>query len=131
LEEIDKAFSSTNPKHTRAILFDGLRDFVKLIQFVGWVKLVFVDGSFVTDKESPGDIDVTIELPAASPEVAATFLKSSIFNRDQIKQKYGVDVLPTTEHQDLRDFFQSLKTSEARKRGLQPNAVKGILRLKL
>lgn len=92
---------------------------------------VFIDGSFVTDKTLPKDVDVTLELPPASPEVLKIFLASRVFDRTFVKGAFHVDVLPTFGPQDFRQWFQKLRPEEAHLRGLKAGDTKGILRMSL
>ena len=54
LQEVEDAFGSRNDR--RQLLMKGLKEAVALLK-AGDVSKVFIDGSFVSDKEEPNDID--------------------------------------------------------------------------
>ncbi len=112
----------------RIELFDGLMLCLIDLKEVG-CKTVFIDGSFVTNKEDPTDIDV-----AYSPfggfswdklsELHPVFLKS----RDERKRKYNCDIFDAYSEADnnqtiFRDFYQKIE-------GIK-NIKKGILKINL
>lgn len=59
LVEVQKRFGSND---TRRTLLRHLDNFVELVRSVSAKKLI-LDGSFVTGKENPADIDVILVLP--------------------------------------------------------------------
>lgn len=91
--EIKKRFGSSN--FQRRMLFSGLMKALINLAEAG-VKKVYIDGSFVTDKDYPKDIDgcwepsSTIDLGIIDP----VFLLDSKSSRDAMKKKYGVDFFP-------------------------------------
>jgi hypothetical protein len=118
--------------------------FMKLIEYVTWVQSLqtfpslFIDGSFVTDKAAPKDIDVILELPRAT-EIAAKMDSTAMKALDPIycKDQFMVDVLHWAPHfparlpDDKTLLFQQLRPEEAQSRGLPSNGRKGILRVSL
>ncbi len=93
-----------------------------------------VDGSFITNKELPSDIDITLELPAPTVPLLQTIVASGVLAHDAIRNHYMIDIYATFGGgvgNDFRAFFQYLRPEDAQDRGLQPGAVKGILRLVL
>lgn len=88
LEEVEKAFGSQNDR--RKGLMRGLRLACEMFQNAGF-DLIWVDGSFVTDKEEPNDIDGCFG--ASNKEKIRLDGVDPIFftNRQATKAKYGLD----------------------------------------
>lgn len=106
--------------------------FMGKVRSLGIFDVVYVDGSFTTDKPEPGDIDAVLQLPPPSPAVVRVIADE--LNQDRIKDTFRVDLylrpapLPKGLD-DLRSFFQYIKTDEMQMRGLKPKDRKGILRV--
>lgn len=125
LEEIEQRLLFSGK---RIELFDGLKQCLIDLKEVG-CKVVFIDGSFVTSKLDPEDVDV-----AYSPydgfswdklnELHPVFLK----NREERKRKYNCDIFDAYSEADnkqtiFRDFYQKIE-------GIK-NIKKGILKINL
>lgn len=124
LEELRDRFGRQSAARRR--LFKGLTRAVENLREAG-VKRVYVDGSFVTDKPVPNDVDgcweadVDIDLG----KLDGVFLDFGE-RRRRMKKKYGVDFFPCSFSEgDTRkaflDFFQVDKDGRA----------KGILAIEL
>ena len=90
---------------------------------------VYADGSFVTDKERPEDIDVALDLLAATDADKWRGVEF-MFERGRIRSRYGVDFwvnLPGGN--DFSAFFQYAGHKMAKFKGLDHHHRKGILRL--
>jgi hypothetical protein len=114
--------------------FQEPRSFYRLIRPVRCFKFIYVDGSFVTNKESPGDIDVVLELPVPDRSTAIRLKNMKLSNQLYVYEKFGIHVFIYPEGflgNDLRAFFQYLRPEEALTRGLQPGTTKVILRVAL
>jgi hypothetical protein len=114
LEEVEAVFART-PK--RGTLFDGLRRAVQNLQAAG-VRRVFIDGSFVTTKADPNDVDgcweweEKVNLDLLDP----VFLDFS-HQRRTMKEKYGVDFFLATwveagSELTFLEFFQLNRSDE-------------------
>ena len=104
------------------------------------VDTIYIDGSFVTDKESyadnneaPNDVDIVLELADFQTLNLLVLQYPSLLNHDHIKQNFNVDLwFWTVGYQnDLREFFQYLRTEEAMNRNVPAGTKKGILRIQL
>lgn len=106
--------------------------------FIDWMRaqnalpdVIYIDGSFSTDKPVPGDIDVVFDLTSAPLDVA----KNAVFlfgcQRAAIKQQYHVDfwVFAPGWPKDLRSFFQYVGIKTAQAKGLGAKDPKGIVRV--
>lgn len=107
LDEIKKVYGNSNDQ--RRLLMRGLRDAAAQFAQSG-VKALWVNGSFVTDKDMPNDIDGCWEYNPAVviDKLDPVFLMRS---RHAMKNKYGLDfLLPISSRQTagchFRNFFK-------------------------
>lgn len=95
LTEVQQRFGNTD---RRQELLRGLYDFVQVARRVGAKRLI-LDGSFVTNKENPVDIDAILVVPdnfdTTSPE-AHILLESKI--------RFNIHLFPVREGDE--EFFQ-------------------------
>lgn len=85
LSEIENRFGKSTEK--RKNLMKKLKSAAKNLKSAG-VKRIWIDGSFVTDKPEPSDIDGCWDTAAVDPKkLDPVFLKSRV----AIKQKYDLD----------------------------------------
>ncbi len=122
MKEIEKRFAVND---IRKVLFKGFSRGVKALEKAG-CRMVFLDGSFVTEKERPGDFDACWEpRGVVLAKLDPVFLDFSDRRRRQ-KQKYGGEFFPSSSKADgsrtFVDFFQINKLS-----GKQ----KGIIQIRL
>ncbi len=91
---------------------------------------VEVDGSFVTDKEEPEDVDVVLDLQAASDERQFRGWLLLRDRRSTFREMYSVDFwinLPGGNSFSM--FFQYVGAKASSSKGLSPKYRKGILRV--
>ena len=62
VEEIESRFGQFQRSDCRCRLFARLKEYLRQAQASGLVKAVIIDGSFVTEKEEPNDVDVIVVL---------------------------------------------------------------------
>ena len=114
LEEIEAVFATT-PRCRR--LFEGLRLAIQNLHAAG-VRRVFIDGSFVTTKADPNDIDGCWEW---TEEVHLDLLDPVLLDfaqaRQAMRDKYGVDFFLATWVEagsglTFLDFFQRNREDE-------------------
>ena len=108
----------------RSELLEGLEEALELMATGGVVR-VYLDGSFLTDKDRPNDVDGCYDL---AEDVTAEDLKrlAPIFppnpsNRAEAKRRFGVDLFPAAamelgSGQPFLRFFQTDR--EGRERGV-------------
>ncbi len=86
LDEVEAMFGSST--HRRKLLMRGLREAASNFELSG-VRTLWIDGSFITDKKEPNDIDGCWEFTSVVDveTLDPTFLGS----RDKMKKKYGLD----------------------------------------
>jgi len=123
LEEVEAVFAKTPRRRT---LFDGLRRAVQNLKAAG-VRRVFIDGSFVTTKANPNDVDGCWEW---SEDVNLDLLDPVFLDfsrqRQAMKEKYGLDFflanwVEAGSGLTFLDFFQLNRSDEP----------KGIVMLKV
>jgi hypothetical protein len=129
LKDIDTAFAWND--HRVGLLKAFADCYQRDIRDEFSVPLLF-DGSFVTDKELPEDIDVVLDLSNADVETQGNGLKFFLRNKDRLKAQYRVHFLinlPGITGWDMSAFFQYIGVKTAKFKGLMPRHNKGILRL--
>ncbi len=98
------------------------------VKACGLVEAVVVDGSFVTDKPDPVDIDLVLVM-SATHDFSADFQPSeyNVLSKRRVNERYGFDILVaragSEEYRRYVGFFQQVR--------LEPGRKKGILRISL
>ena len=123
-EEICDRFGNTDH---RKWLIDGLKIALGDLSDAG-CKLVYIDGSFVTAKNEPGDYDMCWSIDSVNPDrLNSTLLDFSPKGRAEMKSRYRGDLFPAEIPEGASgklflDFFQTDK---------ETGAAKGIIALQL
>jgi len=86
----------------RRELMDALQDVVRQLESYG-VTVVLVDGSFVSDKRRPSDVDVLYAPPAGGDPTTWGLLAPS--RRDDLKRYRRIDLWPAPSPQPSRRSF--------------------------
>lgn len=95
-----------------------------------FVQPFYVNGSFVTDKEEPNDVDVVLDMRLATDGEKWRALVLMQSRQEQFRQQYCVDFwINLPAQNEFSDFFQYVGTKTARFKGLNPRHRKGILRV--
>lgn len=94
LDEIREQFGSFQRTDRRCRLFERLESFVRAAKSSGLVVAVVVDGSFVTDKDVPSDVDVIVVL-RADIDFDSTLrpIEYNVVSTGQVRRTYRVDAL--------------------------------------
>ena len=92
---------------------------------------IYVDGSFVTDVDSPNDVDVVVDVTQAPPEEQQQGVKFWHWHKRRLMARYRVDLWLNTlsDEDDMIVYFQGLRAQTARFADLRENHRKGILRI--
>jgi hypothetical protein len=135
ITEIGERFGKRDFSPKRHSIWSGFTAFIEWIRPWGVFRTGYVDGSFVTDKPEPNDVDVLLELPAPKPGVLHAF-EPKLFHQDYVHRKYKVHLwfhFPGTlpGQNDFRLFFQYIRPREAAMRKLKSVDRKGILRIEI
>jgi hypothetical protein len=132
LSEIRQRFGSTNPSTRRGQLHANLEALLTKVATFHLFGAAIIDGSFVTDKPIPDDIDVGLELADVYESSHFNlFLESFDFDRLRTEQSLDVYLFVRNGLNDFRRFFQYLRTEEAIRRNLPAGSKKGILEVPL
>lgn len=128
LDELQIRFGSFQETDRRILLFQKLVLLLQEVRASGIIEAVIVDGSFVTSKSSPGDIDLLLILPADCDErVELSFFQYNVIAKKRLKKRYGFDVFSvisgTTEYTNAVTFFGQVRD--------QAELCKGMLRIVL
>jgi hypothetical protein len=108
----------------RKRMVQGLKQVVKNLGAAG-VNRVWVDGSFVTNKPEPGDIDGCWDPAGVDPDLLDPVLLDFEQGRAAMKEKYGVDFFPNVvEASSGKIFYRFFQYDRDR-------VQRGILLLKL
>lgn len=109
-EEIE-AWFATNDR--RRELLEGLRRAVTSLRGAGCLR-AYIDGSFVTAKESPGDFDGCWEAAGVDPDLLDPVLLTFANARAEQKARFGGELFPAEASADphgtrFLDYFQQDK----------------------
>ena len=112
VSEIGNHFlSKFSTSTTRAVLIAGLQDYLDCIRKYSIDYEIWIDGSFVTKKENPRDIDMVVfasniqiqSIPISMREE----LELLLVGRSHIRQKFGLDVLfAVSEDKEMRSYWR-------------------------
>ena len=127
-DELRIRFGSFQTTDHRPRLMRQFEAFLAEVRASGIVKAVIVNGSFVTCKEVPNDVDLLLVLPVGHDFGAdlgpAQYM---VVNRRRVKRVYGLDVFVVQE--DSADYAALVQLFQRVR--LQPRLTKGILRVEL
>ena len=132
LDEVVARFGSGTPR--RAELGANLRRFAALLEDIGLFTDLFVDGSFTTDAEPPGDVDVVMQLPGAKMTELAQHPRSTELERRAVKLRFEVDALLEASESGatfMVGLFMTLKAKDVIARKVSASQRRGIMRIKL
>jgi hypothetical protein len=108
-DEVEKQFS-TNKK--RQMLYRGLIRGSKALKAAGCT-VIYLDGSFVSEKEFPQDYDVCWNPYSVDPGKLDPVLLDFADNRSKQKSKYGGEFFPSSASADGRvPFIKYFQTSK-------------------
>lgn len=128
LDEIGARFGQFQVNDRRVRLFENLCALVEEQRQAGLAIELIVDGSFVTSKPSPEDIDLVIVLPAGYVLPADTLpFRYNAISKASLRRRYAFDIFMVAAQSQAYEqqvaYFQQLK--------FEPTRRKGLLRIKL
>jgi predicted nucleotidyltransferase len=134
LEEVKEAFGQFRRSDRRPQLTERLARYIQDARNSGIVSAIVIDGSYVTAKKEPGDIDLIVAL---RPELDLTTemrpLEYNIQSRSMVRKLYGFDVLPAVDgsktYQRFLDFFSRVELNDPDQKTIWEH--KGMLRIEL
>jgi hypothetical protein len=120
-QEIEKRFGGNRQRNR---LLRGLKDALDSLQVAG-CRCVYIDGSFVTAKQWPNDVDVCWDVDGVDPIALDSVFFDFSNGREAQRTKFGAEFFPAQAPQRLKtflDFFQIDKIT---------GRPKGIIELRL
>jgi hypothetical protein len=133
LEECKEMFGRFSRSDRRIQLTEALHRYVDDVRSAGIAVSILVDGSYVTSKPEPNDIDLILVLrPDLDLSAEMRPIEYNLQSKRAVKKLYGLDVLPAFE--ESRAFaeyvllFSQLRSNDPE----QPRvSSKGILKIDL
>lgn len=123
LDELKVRFGSFQGSDRRPQLWARLLAFVSEAKASGLVHAIIVDGSFVTAKPDPNDIDLIVIVPPGhdfSTDLNPT--EYSVLSKRQVHRRHGFDVLvAAADSEQCRrylQFFQQIRFEPDRSKGI-------------
>lgn len=128
LPEVQARFGVFQGSDQRSRLFLQLAGLVSAMRRCGFIEALVLDGSFVTAKAAPNDIDLLAVLrPGHDFERDLPMSEYALVSRSILRRRYGFDVIVAERDSQLYrryvDFFSRVRDN--------PSASKGLLRLSL
>lgn len=128
LEELRERFGTFQTTDQRRRLCERLEALVREAKLSGVAMHIVVDGSFVTGKAVPNDIDLIIVVPKGHDfDAKLGALAYNVVSRGQVWRRFRFDMVLAEEGgKDLAgyvDFFSKVRD--------RPDCRKGLLRIKL
>ncbi|SDQ06979.1 DUF6932 family protein [Virgibacillus salinus] len=127
IEDIERIFSSLPNKDVRNKLFNNLLGYIENIKVAEIpCNHLLVDGSYVTDKEKPSDVDLALITPYDYTPETLTLAHYEVMHRDTVKSKYGFTLFHVFyESASLKEIIEYYQGVKAPRQHLK----KGILRV--
>lgn len=110
-------------EHRRYRLILNLRRFLAEVRKVSFIRWVLIDGSFVTSKEQPGDIDLVLVLdPSFDPAFVPSQVEGNVLSHRWVSRRFEFDCFWAVEGSELFAskvaFFQQVKHRSELTKGL-------------
>lgn len=126
LDELRARFGSFQSTDQRVWLFQKLVALLSEVRSARFAQCLLIDGSFVTSKADPNDIDLVLVLPLAHDVTAdLPLVQYNLVSKRSVQRRFGFDTVAvrenTVEYNEALAFFQQVRG--------QPLLRKGILRL--
>jgi hypothetical protein len=116
--EVTFRFGSTNPRRRRLAL--RVRRWIQLTRAVGASRLL-IDGSFVTEKSQPDDVDAVILLPRDFHEQVRRGIDAALELEDMLLTRRPEELFGAEDQGDWdewTEFFSRTREADGRRKGL-------------
>jgi hypothetical protein len=128
LAELGERFGQFQRSDRRCRLFERLQEYVRDAKASAVVRAVIVDGSFVTAKDIPSDVDlIVVSLPKGALPANLRPMEYNVLSKRHIRRQFGMDVLSAQEGElevdEHIEFFSQVRN--------RPEIRKGMLRIVL
>jgi hypothetical protein len=126
LEEVEDRFGRFQKSDRRIRLVEKLARYVEDVRKAGMALAVLIDGSFVTAKPDPGDIDLILVLrPGHNFAADLRPFEYNPLSKKRVRQNYRFDLLVAVEgspeYEKYVALFQQVRD--------EPSLQKGLLRV--
>jgi hypothetical protein len=128
IEEIGSRFGAFQVTDRRPMLFQKLAAFVAEARTARFARWLLIEGSFVTAKADPNDIDLVLVLPLSHDlRSDLSLAQYNLVSKRNVQRRFGFDIVvvreDTVEYDEAAAFFQQVRG--------KPELRKGLLRLAL
>lgn len=115
----------------RSAIWNGLQKFLAWAASLPTPSAILIDGSYVTDKPMPEDVDVVVDISSCSLADQQIWVDGWATQHQDMKDVNRVDFYPFAigHGNDFSEFFQYVRVDDAFRRGVSPQVRKGILRV--
>lgn len=126
IDEVEERFGQFTRSDRRVALMKQLRAYCGELRRVVQASFLVVDGSFVTSKDEPGDVDILLAL-RADADLGADFapFEYNAISKQRVRKRYDFDLLVAPDATEAYDrhlaFFSDVKG--------RPGVRKGLLRV--
>jgi hypothetical protein len=118
--EAETVFRFGSPTRRRRRLVLRLRRWIELAREVGGRRLL-IDGSFVTAKDNPNDIDAVILLPPDFPEQVEHGTRPALELEEMLMTRLPQEIFAAEDETDWNDwveFFSRTREADGRRKGI-------------
>lgn len=128
LSEMRVRFGAFSGSDRRPKLFARLEELLRVMRICGLFEDLIIDGSFVTAKEQPNDVDLIAVLrPGHNFERDLPMSEYALVSRSLLRRRFGFDVVVAERDSELYrtyvEFFSRVREA--------PGLRKGLLRVRL
>lgn len=134
VEECENTFGRFSRSDRRPRLTATLRRYVQDARDAGIAVAIVIDGSYVTEKAEPNDIDLILVLRHDfDPSEELRPMEYNVQSKRTVRREYGIDVLPAIEGSETYEEYVRLFSQIRRDDPEQQTArqAKGLLRIEL
>jgi hypothetical protein len=128
LNEIESLFGRFQKSDRRLILFSRLKKLVNQLESFDFVKYLIVDGSYITSKPSPEDIDLIVVVEPGIINQTWTPLEYNVLSSRRLRKHYKFDCFVVPEGSSALNkyisFFSRCKEEN-------PDLKKGLIKLQV
>lgn len=134
IEECEQAFGKFSRSDRRPRLTEALRRYARDAHASGIAAAVLIDGSYVTGKAEPNDVDIILVL-RSNFDLGAELrpMEYNILSKRAVKRRYGFDVLPAIEgtevYEEYLRLFSQVRLDDPEQ--TKTLTTKGLLRIEL
>ena len=123
IDDVRTSFGQFQRTDRRAHLFERLDAFIVQARSTGLIVALIVNGSFVTGKDEPSDIDLVLVLRGDHDfKVELSPFQYNTLSKRRVRKRYRFDILvareDSGEYEGYVRFFQQVKQRPHRQKGI-------------